>query len=258
LRVADAVGTLAAVFVLPEDVNITSGSPKSHRNYLDIYLSQYSHAYLRDLIEYQKVLKQRNALLRNIKSGREGVSQLDVWDEGLIKWGARVMNYRATFINDISGRVSKIVQALSRSRDSISISYIPRIPLDRGLDVLREGRARDIRIGSSLLGPHRDHLGITINDHPLRPFGSLGQKKSVMMAMKLAALEVLSECRREQAILIMDEAFSDLDSSRCESLLGLLSGYGQVFLASAAMSGLENEKLAIFDISDGSVRRREN
>ena len=112
-------------------------------------------------------------------------------------------------------------------------------------------------MAASLLGPHRDMLNISIGGHPLRIFGSLGQKKTVMIAMKLAALELLSQKRGERAILVMDEALAQLDNERARSLLGLLSGGGQVFLASATMTGLENEKITVFEISDGRVRHRE-
>ncbi|MEE9553804.1 MAG: SbcC/MukB-like Walker B domain-containing protein, partial [candidate division Zixibacteria bacterium] len=112
-------------------------------------------------------------------------------------------------------------------------------------------------IGASLIGPHRDSLDITINGHPLRQFGSLGQKKTVMIAMKLATLETLSEHRREPAILIMDEAFAELDRTRGKALLNLLSDGGQVFLASATMGGLERETMTTFEVSDGSVNKVE-
>lgn len=264
MRVADAVGTFAMVFILPEDVNITSGSPKSHRNFMDIYLSQISKPYLRNLIEYQKVLKQRNALLKKLKTGGRNISELDAWDDLLVGTGLKVMATRRDFVNEISPFVSDFSGKLSGARDKVVISYLPRIQSEdygdpgTALNVLRENRSRELRVGASLTGPHRDMLGIIINGYPLRPFGSLGQKKTVMLAMKLAALEMLSKYRGERAILIMDEAFAELDRERGRSLLGLLSGGGQVFLASATMGGMEKERMVVFEVVDGVVSRRES
>ena len=243
-------------------MNITSGSPKSHRGFLDIYLSQISKPYLRNLIEYQKIIKQRNALLKKLKSGGKEKSEIDTWDELLIGAGLKVMRSRRDFVEEISNMVSDFSGRLSGSRDKVVISYMPRIQVEDYTDpeparrFLKENRPRELRVGASLMGPHRDMLGININGHALRPFGSLGQKKTVMLAMKLAALEVLSKHRGERGILIMDEAFAELDRDRGKALLGLLSGQGQVFLASAAMAGLEKEKMIVFDVGGGTVSRR--
>ena len=263
MRVSDTVGTFAIVFILPEDVNITTGSPKSHRNFLDIYISQLSHLYLRSLIEYQKTLKQRNALLKKIKERSAGVSQLDAWDDGLIKRALEVMKFRDDFVREIGPNVTKISAKLSGTRDDVVVAYKPKIQIseiddyEAALAALRQGRDRDLRIGASLIGPHRDSLDITVGGRPLRQFGSLGQKKTVMIGMKLATLETLSERRKERAILVMDEAFAELDKNRANMLLSLLSDGGQVFLASATMAGPEREGMTVFEVDDGLARRME-
>ncbi len=263
MRVSDTVGTFAVVFILPEDVNITAGSPRSHRNFLDIYISQLSHPYLRSLIEYQKTLKQRNALLKKIKERKTGTSHLDAWDDGFIRRAIEIMKIRNEFVLKIRQGVRELSSRLSGSRDEISVAYKPRLQsgdydnLAAALALLRSGRERDLRVGASLIGPHRDGLEITIGGRPLRKYGSLGQKKSVMIAMKLATLDILSKGRGERAILVMDEALAELDVNRAKTLLNLLSGGGQVFLASAAMTGLNEAAMRVFDVNDGSVGRRE-
>ncbi|MEE9553659.1 MAG: hypothetical protein V3W18_05125, partial [candidate division Zixibacteria bacterium] len=154
MRVSDAVGTFAIVFILPEDVNITSGSPRSHRNFLDIYISQLSQTYLRSLIEYQKVLKQRNALLKKIKEKNAEIAQLDAWDEGVIQWALEVMKARSEFIDEITPKVKSISTKLSGALDDIAIAYKPKMRIsdftdrESAVDTLRAGRGRDIRIGA--------------------------------------------------------------------------------------------------------------
>jgi len=263
LRVADAVGTFAMVFILPEDISITSGSTRYHRNFMDIYISQQSRQYLSDLMEYHKVLKHRNSLLKKIKAEPKTgeIRHLDVWDEKMAELSLKLMQARDTFMTSIKPRVTELSQKLSSGNDAVGISYRPRLDIlsfsDKAqvLEILQTHRTTDIKSGVSHLGPHRDMIDITVNGEPLRPFGSLGQKKTVMIAMKLAALELLSESRRESAILILDEAFAQLDRNRSEALLGLLSNYGQVFLGSAAPVNID-AGAKVFEIAGGKVSER--
>lgn len=257
MRVSDAVGTFAMVFILPDDINITSGSPRHHRSFLDIYLSQLSHKYLLDLMEYQRVLKQRNALLRKLKSGEENIRHLDSWDESLIGPALRIMASRAAFMEEIGPNISEVSSKLLGSSETVSVSYQPRMPITdftepkAALAAFRLERSRDIRLGSTFSGPHRDIIDIIVGGKPLRNFGSLGQKKCVMIALKLAAFKALSEHRGEPAILVLDEAFAALDKERSAALLSLLSGMGQVFLASAVVTSIEDVKL--YNVDAGRI-----
>jgi DNA replication and repair protein RecF len=278
MRLADAVGTFAIVFILPEDINITSGSPKHHRSFLDIYLSQISRSYLTDLTEYQRVLKQRNALLKKLRgTGRveskstRSSGQLDVWDEAIIGPAFRIMAARKIFIDEIRPKVLEISRLISGGADIVEIAYRPRLEfeetagIESGKSQLRKERERDLRMGASLLGPHRDIIEIRSNGELVREYGSMGQKKTVMLAMKMAALGALSEHRGEPAILVLDEAFAVLDSQREKHLLGLLSdgGFagscGQVFLASAVATALDGRTdVKVFEVRAGTVNERAN
>ena len=140
---------------------------------------------------------------------------------------------------------------------------MPRLPIEvsndaeKALNELTKERTRDIKLGSTLIGPHRDIFEISIGGIPLRNYGSMGQKKSVMIAMKLAAFWALTRHRQEPAILIMDEAFAALDKERSRALLGLLSGIGQVFLASAGFRELAGDRgIKVYDIIDGTIKER--
>jgi DNA replication and repair protein RecF len=263
MRVSDAVGTFAMVFILPEDINLTSGSPRYHRSFLDIYLSQFSRAYLNNLVEYQRILKQRNALLKSLKEGEKisGAAELDAWDRNLIAPALKIMISRKEFLGEIESIVGETVSGLSGSRENVGIAYKPSIDIgeydnsDTALDYFRQFRKRDKKYGTTVAGPHRDTIEIVMNRKPLREFGSLGQKKSVMIAMKLAALEVISTHLRDRAILVLDEAFAEFDSGRTRSLLNLLSARGQVFLASADEKEIVRfyENIRIFRVTDGAV-----
>jgi DNA replication and repair protein RecF len=266
MRVSDAVGTFAMVFILPEDINMTSGSPQFHRNFLDIYLSQFSRRYLLDLIEFQRILKQRNALLKSMMEGEResGAAELDVWDESLVPAALRVMKSRRSFVGEIEEAVNKTALELSGSRENVEIAYRPRIDvgnfddLSAAMDYFRQFRARDKKYGATVIGPHRDTIEIKMNKKPLRQYGSLGQKKTVMIAMKLAALDVMSSHLGDSAILALDEAFAEFDTGRTKLLLDLLSGRGQVFLASADEKGLSRQydDIRVFNVDNGTVTER--
>ncbi|UCE65988.1 MAG: DNA replication/repair protein RecF [Candidatus Zixiibacteriota bacterium] len=263
MRVLDAVGTFAMVFILPEDLNLTSGSPRFHRSFMDIYLSQFSRAYLLNLMEYQRILKQRNSLLKAMKDGekKSGAAELDAWDKSLIAAAIKIMAARQNFLREIESNVEKIVLGLSGSKEKVKIAYRPRIEkgdlddLSTALDFFQKFRASDKKYGTTLVGPHRDTIEIMMNHKPLREFGSLGQRKTVMIAMKLAALEVMSNHLKDNAILVLDEAFAEFDRIRTKSLLDLLSGRGQVFLASADERGLSGvyDDIRVFKVDGGMV-----
>lgn len=251
---------------MPEDISLTSGSARYHRSFLDIYLCQFSRTYLETLMEYQRILKQRNALLKSMQEGEKesGGMELDVWDRKLIPTALKIMASRKEFIREIESETSAIVSSLSGAKEKVKIEYIPRIDIrdfgnsEAAMGYFRNFRSRDKRYGTTMVGPHRDSLNINLNGVSLREYGSLGQKKSVMIAMKLAALEVMSVHLKDRAILILDEAFGEFDRGRAGALLDLLSGKGQVFLASADEKELSTfyTNIRIFYIENGIVKEK--
>ncbi len=251
------------VFILPDDINITSGSPRYHRSFLDIYLSQLSHKYLLDLMEYQRALKQRNALLRKLKTGKEDIHHLDTWDQSLVVPALRIMAARTAFLESLNPAILEISAKLLGPDELLFVSYRPRMEISNfgdtkgALAAMADERSRDLKLGATYCGPHRDMLEISLGQKPIRNFGSLGQKKCAMMALKLAAFQALSKHRGEPAILVLDEAFAALDNIRLKSLLGLLSGLGQVFLASAASADFDHD-VRLYDVDMGRVTRRDS
>jgi DNA replication and repair protein RecF len=214
-------------------------------------------------MEYQRILRQRNALLKMMKDGekKSGTAELDAWDESLMPVASKIMVTRRKFIQEIESTVEETVSGLSSSREKVEIDYKSRIEItDPGdqsaaMDYFRQFRGRDKKYGTTIVGPHRDTIKIVMNGKPLREFGSMGQKKTVMIAMKLAALEVMSTHLNDRAILVVDEAFAEFDADRTKSLLNLLSGKGQIFLACADEKGLRDfyGDIRVFEVDDGLV-----
>jgi DNA replication and repair protein RecF len=178
------------------------------------------------------------------------------------------MAARKEFIDEIRPRVTEISSLISSGADLIEISYKPRLAVIGPRDMisfLKKERERDIKMGATLYGPHRDIIDIVANQTPIKEFGSMGQKKTVMLAMKIAALGALSAHRGEPAILILDEAFAVLDNQRERRLLELLSGRqdstltsgGQVFLATAVATELDaRNDVKIFEVKAGSAMEK--
>lgn len=255
----ELVGAAAAVFVLPEDIELTAGPSSYHRQFLDLYISQFSRRYLDDLIAYRKVLLQRNKLLKDISRSPDGVSQLAAWDNLLIEHGTRITNERQDFVRSIADTAQRYYSHFDKSFELI-IQYKPKIEaiqtdvkaaLESQLDIYR---TREIRAGLTLIGPHRDRLEMDLNGKSARHYGSRGQKRCVMLAMKLAAADLLSEIKGEKVILILDEIFAELDNVKSVALMEALAGYGQVFMATAGEYDFHDMPVKKFYVNDGKIK----
>ena len=234
-----AIGKVNAVLFSPDDIEVIMGSPASRRRYLDILLSQLSNEYLQSLQAYHRILSQRNHLLRSIKENRSSPEELDFWDRELCKTGAFILEERATGVNFLAKESAKTYSNLAYDDESLTIEYSPNIKASshskeeyRNIfaDNLLEYRTRDIKAGMTLSGPHRDDLNICINKHAVSIAASRGQARTAALALKLSEAKFLAKYRQEEPILLLDDALSELDSSRKLFLLREISKKKQVFL----------------------------
>jgi DNA replication and repair protein RecF len=253
------VGTAAAVFILPEDIELTAGPSAYHRQFLDLYISQFSRRYLDDLITYRKVLLQRNKLLKDISRSHNGISQLAAWDKLLIEHGTRITGERQNFVQSISESSRRYYEHFDKATE-LALQYKPKIEADQTdiktameshLDIHRQ---REIRAGVTLVGPHRDKLEMDLNGKSVRHYGSRGQKRCVMLAMKLAVADLLSELKEEKVMLILDEIFSELDNAKSLALMEALSGYKQVFMATAGEFDFKGLPVRKFHVESGKIK----
>ena len=238
VRAADAVGTLKAVLFSPEDVALVAGPPSGRRRYLDLTISQLDGAYLRALSRYARVIAQRNGLLKAL--ARERVSanspaaetQLAFWDAELVAQGAAVVARRLLFVRRLNELAGDRFRRLSAG-DSLTLAYRPTLPLDALADAhsfgsreqaqslvareyeerLREARVDELRRGASLVGPHRDDMTFAVEGVDLGTFGSRGQQRLAVVALKLAETELMTEVAGEPPVLLLDDVLSELDAS---------------------------------------------
>jgi DNA replication and repair protein RecF len=256
-RVMDIVGLLNVVLFLPQDLRLIEGGPSDRRRYLDDTLSQTDAAYLEALNTYEKVLPQRNALLRNISNRRASRKELAYWDEQLIAAGAVVIAGRQGFLRELEHHAQQVHADLTERRETLTLQYQPsfaptaeadgQLSFDMlGLDLHRQLAPEDIapqfaarlqaeldetvNRGYTLSGPHRDELRMQINGRDVGLYGSRGQARTTVMALKLAELAWMTERVGEPPVLLLDEVIAELDSKRRGDLLARLDPTTQTLM----------------------------
>jgi DNA replication and repair protein RecF len=270
-RAVDVVGEVKCVLFAPENVDLVAGPPSGRRRYLDVAMSQASRPYLRALSRYAKVLEQRNSLLRSFARDRSGSSlakpaeELAFWDAELCASGADVLAFRLGAIRALGVRAGEHFGDLA-AMGTLSISYAqsrvgdyvgefaldwrtPPQPMRQSLsstlmEALASSRPEELKRGVTALGPHRDDFVVSVDGIDLGRFGSRGQQRLALIAMKLAELDLLSEAADEPPILLLDDILSELDAvHRGKVILKLASRRAQVCVTATDIDDLSSEEL---------------
>jgi len=237
------IGRFPVVILSPEHAPITFGGPVERRKFLDIVLSQASASYAEDILEYRRIVRQRNKILLDAKIGRmDPGTALEPWDEQLARVGSRVTYKRKTFIHEFHPYLVSAYRHITDSAESPAMKYIPSPDVHGSVSEedmvqivrseLRERRWEEIHLGTSLVGPHRDEIAFTINDKDLRKYASQGQHKTYLIALKIAEFYYLKEHRGETPIVLLDDVFSELDPHRTKRVLHFLGDLSQTFITS--------------------------
>lgn len=235
-RLAELVGLVPVVVLAPEDRALTNDGPDERRRFIDNTLSQARPVYLNDLVKYRRALKQRNALLFQLKRQRRtaGDGVLDSWNEELITLGSRLIVSRQKFVDEFAAFMGQAYALIDSIGEEPGIAYQT---IEKDLDLtdesavneafrrrLRRVQGKEVQQGRSLVGPHRDELLFTLNAFEVRRFASQGQHRTFAMALKLAKYFYLRERLNETPLLLLDDVFGDLDERRTDIFLGLLAG----------------------------------
>jgi DNA replication and repair protein RecF len=261
VRLMDLLGNLRVVMFLPEDMGLITGSPAGRRRYVDITLCQIDPVYCQTLSQYNKVLEQRNALLRRLAEGLGSRDVLPIFSEKLVKLGSEIFARRARFFAELAREAQRIhYEALTGGRESIRLSYLPRlrgdlsnrqgdtealiklyerlqaqqgsmdqIAADYGA-ALEEAQPAELARASTSVGPHRDDWLIQVNGRDLSSFGSRGQQRSALLALKMAEIRWMAARTGETPILLLDEVVAELDERRRELLLHYVQQASQSLL----------------------------
>ncbi len=232
-KFADHIGRYPCVIIAPDDAVLITGASEERRRFMDALLCQADAAYLQQLIQYQKLLQQRNALLKTMLETRQTENALlDVLDQQLISPGQAIFEKRKQFMVSFLPATRHMYQEIARQTEDIRLVYDSQL-LDADMaGLLQLNRSRDLASGRSTAGIHRDDIEIRFHDQPFRQVASQGQRKSLLFALKLTEMEYLAEARGFPPLLLLDDVFEKLDESRIRNLLEkvCLQNQGQVFI----------------------------
>lgn len=263
-RASDLLGTVLTVLFSAEDLQLVKGAPALRRRYLDGIAAQLAPTYYQATQHYQRVLLQRNNALRALAEGRGGVD-LEIWDAQLARYGAEIWRRRRALVAALAERAQVWHAELSSGRERLSMQLVPGLeaaPADADwgellIRQLQAGRARELARGQTLWGPHRDDLALAIDDREAKAFASQGQQRTVVLALKLAELDVFRREAGESPLLLLDDVLAELDIRRQNALLAAIGGEVQTFVTSTHLSDFTADWIAsaeIFSVSGGTVR----
>lgn len=258
-RIADHVGRFPVVIVSPQDSELITDAADERRRYLNGFISQLDRTYLTALMRYNAVLAERNRFLKS--SSDEAM--LSIYDMQLSEHGTRIYERRRGMVERMRPLVEEYYRTLSGDREQVEIAYRSELAESPLAEVLLRARERDIINRFTTSGIHRDDMVFRIGGYPLRKYGSQGQQKSFLIALKLAQYRLLAEATGERPILLLDDLFDKLDMGRVEKLLGLVAGegFGQICITDCNKVRLETtlgragEQYALFTVEGGDVAR---
>ena len=265
-RASDLVGEVNAVMFNAEDLDLVLGPPSERRRYLDVLISQLDRHYLRALQRYQRVLTQRNHLLRAVKEGRSQYGELDFWNDEMSSLGGQVMFRRAQAVAALSLKAGPIHQRLIGDSEELMIVYLPSVESGsstaeddfcRALKAAMElARDREVAQGFTVVGPHRDDIQMFLAGEDAGVYASRGQCRTVALAMRLAEAAYLSEQRGHEPIILLDDVLSELDSDRRLQVLEQAGLYQQCFITTADVETIDGcflQRMARFEVRSGTV-----
>ena len=257
-KASQLVGILNIVFFSPEDLSIIKNGPSERRRFMDMELCQLDASYLHDLNHYNRIIDQRNKLLKDISFQPSLASTLDIWDDQLCEYGEKIIERRSRFIEDLNDMIGDIHDHISGGREKLVLSYEPSSSAEDLKEKLLKSRERDCYLKMTTAGPHRDDFSFTGNDIDLRKFGSQGQQRSCALSLKLAEIELVTHIIGERPILMLDDVLSELDSGRQNSLLSEIGGI-QTFITCTGLDEFVRNRFEIdkvFRISEGTYTEK--
>lgn len=261
-RASDVIGRLPSVVISIYDLEIVRGDPSDRRMFLDIELSSLYPAYLRHLTIYKRALEQRNALLKMAQERSVDAFSFDTWEEPLAKEGAEIRRIRSEYLASLGPKVTALHSQLSSQPEELTLRYVRKDEashFDSLLEGFQKTRSADIHRGTTQIGPHRDDIEILIDGKEARLFGSQGQQRTAVIALKLGTMEMATEQLGEAPLLLLDDMLSDLDAERRSRLCHVVATEaGQAILTCTEASAAGDEILdrsVVYAVQQGTVRR---
>ncbi len=232
-RLADHIGLIPLVFISPMDTTLVTEGSDIRRKFLDGIISQYDKNYLQNIIQYNRTLQQRNALLKSFReSGSYSAESLEIWDDGLIKFGVEIHSTRQQFIQEFTPLFQSTYTELTENKESVQLQYVSQLSQNDYHQLLQESNSKDRMTGFTTVGIHKDDLDFTINDMSVRKFSSQGQVKSYVLSLKLAQANLINNKLQHAPLVLLDDIYDKLDKNRVSALMNMMKSdqFGQLFL----------------------------
>ena len=254
-KASELFGVVNLVFFSPEDLNIIKNGPAERRRFIDLELSQLDKVYLNDLGNYNRIINQRNKLLKECSFNSQYEEMLDIWDMQLVKYGKKLIESRERFVEELGVIVAEIHRNLTGGREELMVRYEKNVSADEFERKLQTSRKRDLKVKMSMTGPHRDDLLFEVKGVDIRRFGSQGQQRTAALSLKLAEIELVKRAIKDTPVLLLDDVLSELDSSRQQYLLDSIHDIQTLITCTGIDDFIENkfQLNKVFHVADGVV-----
>lgn len=271
-RLSSYLGNLNVILFAPENLTLVKGSPQNRRKFVDMELGQMSSLYLYDLVEYNRVLKQRNTYLKQLAIKKKQPDEyLEVLSEMLSELASKIVFHRLDFMKQLEALAIPIHDQLSLGREKFSVSYQATIPLEDGLtpsqmkeiyiNQFKKNQTREADQATTLIGPHRDDLIFYLNEVPVQTYGSQGQQRSTVLSLKLAEIELMKLSTGEYPLLLLDDVLSELDDDRQTHLIKAIENKVQTFITTTSLDGIKQQFInepVVIPIEKGTILKTES
>lgn len=254
-KAADLLGLLNVVFFSPEDLSIIKNGPSERRRFVDMELCQLDSVYLHNLNHYNKIVNQRNRLLKDLYAKPGLKDTLFLWDSQLVAFGQKIIERRNTFISQLNEIIYGLHLKLTGGKEELQIVYEPDVLALDFEEKLQKCQERDIRLKQTSIGPHRDDFSFAVGTVDIRKFGSQGQQRTAALSLKLAEIELVKKMTKDVPLLLLDDVLSELDSNRQNYLLNSI-GELQTIITCTGLEEFVNNRFEInkvFKVSDGVI-----
>ncbi|MDY4669066.1 MAG: DNA replication/repair protein RecF [Oliverpabstia sp.] len=254
-KASQLFGIVNLVFFSPEDLNIIKNGPSERRRFMDLELCQLHRIYLQDLSDYNRILNQRNKLLKDIAFSPRLEETLDVWDMQLVNYGKKIISLRKEFLHDLNEIIFDIHKNLTGGKEELILEYEPDVEEEAFAEKLLKTREKDLRFKMSSTGPHRDDFCVKVNGIDIRKFGSQGQQRTAALSLKMSEIYLVRKIIKEYPVLLLDDVLSELDSSRQNYLLQSIHEIQTMITCTGLDEFIQNQFSInrVFRVIDGNV-----
>lgn len=254
-KAAELLGLLNVVFFSPEDLGIIKNGPSERRRFVDMELCQLDSFYLYNLNSYNKIVNQRNKLLKDLYFNPSLKETLNIWDSQLVSFGSKIIERRKIFIDQLNEIIYEIHKKLSGNKEELKIKYEPDVSIENFETSLKLSNERDIKLKQTCVGPHRDDFSFIVGDIDIRKFGSQGQQRTAALSLKLSEIELVKKITKDTPVLLLDDVLSELDANRQNYLLNSI-GDIQTIITCTGLDDFINNRFEIdkiYRVTEGKV-----